>query len=161
MTAQLDFSEFVQQAVYTAPETDTVRGFYARTLSCNNLNCNTGLTNNLSATNGSTGFVYSGTLTASAAAATVVLHGKVGRATFTSQTCAGNSTLALTITNAQAGSAGLVNFSTSLAAAVTGPDLFLQSIVWTSGTSIVVTIANDSVTSTGSVNWTIDFISFN
>ena len=106
------------------------------------------------------GYTYGGSLTATAAATTATLNAKAGTVSFTGQTVGANAVVSFTINNNVAGSTGIVQISASFAAAVNANLTIQQPVVWNTGVSIVVPIMNNSATSSGAVNFDINFISF-
>lgn len=123
------------------------------TVSTSTITSNTSIKMN----NANNGFLWT-PATASAASNTVTVAGKAGVATFTAQTLAASSTLTLTITNVDAGTAGLINVYNTSAAAFS---FYVQSVTWTAATNIVIVLQNGTATSSGSVTWTVPFVSFN
>jgi len=124
------------------------------------------LTRTVTTNSSSGGYIYTGILTATSGTTTATLNGKVGTVSFTGGfTLLSGSSQTFTINNSQAGSVGLVSLIIGLNTAQSGASILVQSVTWTSGSNIVVTIFNyggSSFTATPTTNiLSISFISFN
>jgi hypothetical protein len=117
------------------------------------------LLNGPAITDGKHGYLYSGSLNETTAGNSAILNSKAGCVKFSGLACKSQSTLTLTISNSAAGSVGLVNFGASLGPTVAA-NLYLKNVIWTPGSGIMISIGNTGGVSTGSINWTITFISF-
>lgn len=117
------------------------------------------LNSGITTPNATSGYAHTGTLTDTVAGGTIVFAGKVGNVTFTGVDIAGTATVAFTITNTVAGTAGLVSMYLNNQASDSIP--VIQNVTWNVGVSIVIDVENlSTATATGVSNFSFSFISF-
>lgn len=97
-------------------------------------------------------------ITGTSGTATTTANGRSGRASFTGVAIAGNTTVTFTVQNSSAKSSGLALFSCG-SVPPDASEPFVATITWTSG-NIAVAVRNRTATTTGSLNWNIDFLCF-
>lgn len=101
------------------------------------------------------GFLWT-TVNSSIGGSTITANAKAGRVTFTGVTIAGNAQVDFIINNTSATGRGLAVFAcTTVPPDASNP--YVAVINWSANT-ITVTVRNRTATTTGSLNWTIDFL---